>query len=390
MPVAIEMFTTPVVVPTGGITLGIEIQTTVGGIAKVLNSAAAAYPVLPAGTYAFFVFLAKANALLRQWVLDAATALGITTRPALANVLLKFTVPSPLVPTANGNMLVVSFVPTGFAIGANVMVITGGFLDANTTGAFWTKLGMVRDSFNTKGATTVTTVLLSFTAARQSSYLYVYERQGEDQGDIEEAQGNTRVLRDNTVRQHVFGSTRADRVIRLFEHEATMLGGPVPVATFSSINGARNQLTLKTQDEDGLVNCSNLYQNEDLFTLGAYVRVGLSRHVTRCDLKTGAPKTTSATLFEAASANAGASMVAGQTLFRVSEFDAMMRRVLDVGYVVYHEPDDTTGQTRFKGEAYALMIDGKVKVTPSRVDKFFDLYQVTLLLVRRDVPELML
>lgn len=390
MAIPIWLLTTPVVVPTGGISLGIEIQSTVGGVPKVLNSTVVAYPILPAGTYAFFVFLAKSNALLRQWILDAATALAITTRPTLANVLLKFTVPSPLVPTANGNILTVSFVPTGFAIGANAMVITGGFLDANTASTFWTKLGMVRDSFNTKGATTATAVLLSFTGARQPSYLFVFERQGKDNGQRERVKGNTRVLRNGTVRQHIFGSSDNRRVIELYEHESPMLGSPLPVATFSSINGSRNGLTLKTQDEDGLVNCSNLYQNEDLFTLGAYVRVGLSRHVTRVDLKTGAPKTTLATLFEAASANAAAAMVAGQTVYKASEFDALMRKILDFGYVVYHEPDDTTQQARFKGEPYALDIEDEMEVTPTRVDDFFDLWEITLNLVGRDVPELIL
>jgi hypothetical protein len=387
MPAPIEMFTTPVVVPAGGLTLGMVISATFSGVPKTLSSTTP-YPILPAGTYGFFPFLAKTNALLRQWILDVAAAQGITTRPALANVLLKFVLPSTFVPTANGNKINVTFTTTGFAIGAGVMLLTAASLD-NTSG-FWTKLGQVRDALTTKNADVLTTGVATWNGQHQPSYLQVFERQGEDQGDMEEAQGNTRVLRDNTVRQHVFGSTKVDRVVRLFEHEAPMLGGPLPIMTFSSINGARTILTLATLDENGLTNASNLYQNEDLVVLGNYIRVGLSRHVTRLDAKSGAPKTTSATLFEAASPNAAAQMVAGMTVFRVSEFEMLMRRVLDFGYVIYHEPNDTTQQVRFKGEAYALMIAGSIKVTPRRVDKFFDLYEVTLLLVRRDVPELVL
>lgn len=388
MAMPIWMFTTPVFVDTGGLTLGLTLNGLIDGSPYVFSSSVVAYPILPAGTYPYFIFLAKTNALLRQWILDVATALSITTRPSLANTLLKFTLPATLVPTSDTNKITVSFDSTGFAIGANELKWGTGSLD-NTSG-FWTKLGMVRESLTTKAQDSATSFVLTWNGVRQPSYLFVFERQGKDEGEREEIQGNTRVLRDGTVRQHRLGSSFAPRTIRLFEHESPMLGARLPVATFSAIDGTRAVLTLATTDENGLVNASFLYQNEDQITLGSYYRVGLSRHVSRMDTKSGSPKTTSATLFEKASVNAAAEMQAGMTLHRCSEFEALMWRVLEMGYLHVHEPNDTTAQTRFKGEAYALDIKDKFNAMPVRVDDFLDLWEVTLSLICRDVPELTL
>lgn len=389
MVMPIWLFTTPIIVPAGGLTVGLTLSATFGATPKTWSSAVVPYPILPAGKYAFFVFLAKVNTLLRQWILDCAAPakLNITTVPALANVLLKFVLPATYVPTSDSNKLSVTFAGTGFAIGGNQMTIIEGNLD-NTSG--WvTHLGLRRESltsFNVSASGNT----LTWAGARQPSSLFVFERQGDDGGNAESVDITTRVLRDGTVRNHVNGATRADRIISLTDQEAGVLGGALPAATFASLDATRAILTLQTTDENGLTNASNLYQNEEQLVLGAYYRVGLSRHVARLDAKSGAPKTTSATFFEKAPVGSVPSFIAGQDLNRVGDYAAMVRRALDTGYVLVHEPDDTTGQSRFKGTPYALAGGAPAKPYASHSDGFLDLWSVDLGLVLRDAPELVL
>src|SRR5690349_12676055 len=122
MPVPIWMLTLPVVLEDD-LTLALEIEATIFGSGYTFDDSNIPYPEIPAGKYAFFVFLAMTNTLLRQWILDVADDLTISTRPSLANTLLKFIVPNPLVPTRDGNKLTVTFDTTGFAIGANAMTL---------------------------------------------------------------------------------------------------------------------------------------------------------------------------------------------------------------------------------------------------------------------------
>lgn len=385
---AVRVFTVPIPLDVA-LGCGLSIQWTFGGVHHDIDSGVLAYPTLPAGKYPLTVFMAKTNALLRQWILDAATTASITTRPSLANVLLKHRFPTALTAQPNANKFSVTFDPTGFAIGGNAAVLTGFSLE-NTSG-YWTRLGFVRETLTTL-AGTINTNVATVNAEGQCRSLFVLERSDEDLGEREiYPSWRTMSLRDGSVRQHIYGASHYDRTITLIDHDDLMAGERLPTATLaaSPLDGTRSILTLQSTDENGLVGASSLYQNDDLIVAGNYCRVGATGHVTRISARSGTPAT-SVTLLDKVPASQTQDM-SGMTLYRVSEYTALFRRAKETGYVIVHEPDDTTGGTRWMGTAYAPKFDGQADPSPRRsADGFFDLWTAVLPLRARDVSELSL
>jgi len=359
---------------TSALTLAGAITLTQGATTKALTLST----TIAAGVYDVFSFAAKVNSQLRDDIRTKALAASITTVPAAANILLKFTFPSSFVDTINGNKINVTFDATGFLFSGVQMTLT--VFTLNNASGWATKLGLDKES-NATITATIANPVGTINGAFQPRSLFVTENSYKDTWDNEAFPfESTMALANGKVRRFSRGSSESTREIEAVDLEPEYAGYPLEVKSFSSFGANNSILNLTAPDTTGLVNVSNINSNLTV-AQGDLIRISNDNFYSRVE----SVSTNVINLYEKVPSTI--TPTAGDPIYKISELHALWIEALRTDYIFVYEPDDSTGQSKFKPSAYALNLNGKHLLNFTSRDIFTNLYSVVFSLFRRQTPE---
>lgn len=305
-------------------------------------------------------------AKIRQWIFDrcAATA-GVTVKPTLALIEVSLGWPqgttNNIVPGVNTSLPRLHIGSLGGAATGTGPCTIKSFQVNNATNGWaslwgWCEVGETRLANAASGE--VVGGVLNSNSRFQPRFLFCLRNNVTDSGNEESLSGFGDDHADGFGTYYEFGEPEISRAIILESQQRQLTGPMFKVGIFSGFGATRNILNLLPLDSvtggEGLLNgMTGSYKRTDELTQGRYLRIGKSLYPVRFKSAAGNAFTCYETI------PTTYSFAAGTPVYCISEAHAMALIWRLNGLLVAYDPDESTGQTSWMGDAYVPNQQGR-------------------------------